>query len=123
MKKSFWLVVLVLIGLTVADSALAEWAAIAYSPSTGRYGTASNRGSSQEAVKSALNACSESDCRLIVADNNACIAIAAGYQAITAGSTALYESMPRYNAKQRALGDCENRTVSCNLICSVCSSE
>jgi len=122
MKKTL-VTVITFIGLTAItiSPVFAEWAAIAYSKSTGRYGTASDRSTAEEAAKSALNTCNESDCQVTVTDNDACIAFAVGYRGVFAASTSLDSFQSKYSAEKKALENCNRDTVSCELITSVCS--
>ncbi|OQW91111.1 MAG: hypothetical protein BWK78_05490 [Thiotrichaceae bacterium IS1] len=111
------LVVASAIGL-VATPAWADWAAITYSPSTGKYGSASQRSTAEEATKSALNTCGESDCDLVVADNNTCIAVAVYDDVTGAGSAKEYKS----DAEKMALDSCNSRARGyCKVLTSLCS--
>ncbi|HAT13614.1 MAG TPA: hypothetical protein DCS91_08645 [Microcoleaceae bacterium UBA11344] len=104
----------------LATPAFADWAAIAYSRTSGRHGAVAERSTSQEAAKSAINTCGKADCEVIAIDNTACIAVAADRNG-TVGAA----SHPKWasDAAKMAVSNC-NRTAKgyCQVISSICSN-
>lgn len=93
------------------------YGAIAYSPSTGRFGSSWNSRSSDEANKLAMGICNRPDCQVLVPLENSCGALArarnGGYVWGSGGSL--------YEAKLLTSNECTRRHGSCKFICSVCS--
>lgn len=100
--------------------AFADWAAIAYSRSTGASGTIAEVATAAEAAKSALNICAKSDCEVVVADERSCVAVAAARDGVVAGG-----GDPKWasDAEKRALEVCNRRSsYVCRVVSSVCSN-
>ncbi len=93
------------------------YGAIAYSPSTGRYGTSWNFTSQAEANRGAMNICNRSDCQVLLPLENSCGALLrarnGGY--VWSGGRTLYE------AKLSASNECTRLHKSCKFVCSLCS--
>jgi len=93
------------------------YGAIAYSASTGRYGTSWNFSSQAEANRRAMNICNRSDCQILLPLENSCGAHSrarnGGY--VWSGGRTLYE------AKLSASNECTRLHKSCKFVCSLCS--
>lgn len=101
-----------------ADTRYARFGAIAYSESTGRFGSSWQNSNRADAEELAISACNRPDCRSVVWFRNGCGALArarngAVVYAWSGGSLA--------DAKRRASNRCTAQWGSCKLICSVCS--
>ncbi|MEQ1762087.1 MAG: DUF4189 domain-containing protein [Pyrinomonadaceae bacterium] len=107
--------------MTAASDANAQTAdrfgAIAYSPSTGRFGSSWNQPDQGTAEDRARKICNRRDCQILLPLANSCGALAVarngGY--VWAGGNSLY------NAKLSTSNRCTAEHGSCKLICSVCS--
>ena len=93
------------------------YGAIAYSPSTGRFGSSWNSRSPEGAERQAMSMCNRSDCRVLMplANNCGALAVARNGGYIWATGATLYD------AKLRTSNRCTQKYGGCKLICSVCS--
>ncbi|MBY0527011.1 MAG: DUF4189 domain-containing protein [Gemmataceae bacterium] len=98
------------------------YAAIAYSPSTGKVGYAYNYGSRWSAEKAALNNCPVSDARIVTWVNNGFCAIAVGDDKSCWGTGYSYgDGASTAFAKQRAINECSKRTTNPRIAVCICS--
>ena len=93
------------------------YGAIAYSPSTGKFGSSWNNRSPEAAERQAMSMCNRSDCRVLtpLANNCGALAVARNGGYIWATGATLYD------AKLRTSNRCTQKYGGCKLICSVCS--
>ena len=93
------------------------YGAIAYSGSTGRFGSSWNVLSQQDANTLAMNSCNRNDCRVLMELDNSCGALARARNGayVWSGGSSLYE------AKLLASNRCTAEHGSCKLIVSLCS--
>ena len=88
------------------------YAAVAYSPSTGRYGWAKGYATLQAARQGAVEACNEPDARPVIwAPDGRYFALAAGKDG-AAGATAT----TAVRAKAIALQECSEHTTDCKIL-------
>lgn len=95
-----------------------RFGAIAYSESSGRFGSSwrvANRG---DAEQQAVSACNRPDCRPVVWFRNGCGALA---RARNGAVVYAWSGGWLADAKLRASNRCTAQWGSCKLICSVCS--
>lgn len=108
------LALLILPQLVVAQS----YGAIAYSQSTGNWGSSYNFGSSESAIREAEQRCGQPDCVWKVWFQNSCGALAKASNGAL-GWSYCYDSLEC--AKARALAECEKRGDDCNILCWSCT--
>ena len=94
-----------------------RYGAIAWSPSTERYGYSHNYGNRGSAESRALNECGVGDCEVAVWFRNACGALAVSSDGAWGYGWAGSSSA----ARNRALRECRARGQSCRILTSVCS--
>ncbi|OAI46170.1 hypothetical protein AYO44_11790 [Planctomycetaceae bacterium SCGC AG-212-F19] len=98
------------------------YAAIAYSPSTGKYGYASNYGSRWSAQNAALRNCPVADAKIVTWVHNGFCALALGDDVSAWGIGYSYgDGATNTNAKQRALNECSKRSNGARIVVCVCS--
>jgi len=120
MKKNHLLSALVAIsaiGLSAAP-ALADWAAIAYSRSTGKYGRAWGSSYSSTVRDRALRNCNRRDCKVELLFENKCGALARkrnNTQIVVTG----YSNNSRTEAGNQAITNCGS---NCELVTVICSN-
>jgi uncharacterized protein DUF4189 len=97
------------------------YAAIAYSPSTGKYGYAYNYGSRYAAERAALAHCPEADAEIVGW-------VKAGWLALAIGDDNAYgvgweygEGATNTDAKRRAYNQCAARTTNPKVVLCICS--
>jgi serine/threonine-protein kinase len=95
-----------------------RYAAIAYSPSTGKYGYSYSYGSRCVAERAALDRCRTADASVVVWTRNAWCVLALGDDV---GEYGWAWSTSLSCAKSRALAECRNRTTNCYIAVSVFS--
>lgn len=96
--------------------------AIAYSPSTGRYGFAYKAMNQGVAVQSAINFCGANDCTGVVWVQGGCAAIAKGESGIENSAVAWGYDANRYRARNYATNACRNAGHSnCKVLAWTCS--
>lgn len=99
------------------------YAAIAYSPSTGKYGYASNYGSRWAAETAALRNCAAKDAQIVTWVNNGFCALAVGDDVSAWGIGYSYgDGATNTYAKQRALLEAQKRTKNARVLLCVCSA-
>jgi serine/threonine-protein kinase len=99
------------------------YAAIAYSPSTGKIGYGYNYGSRSEAQAAALRNCPASDARIVTWVNNGFCAFALGDDKSRWGVGWSYgNGATNTSARSRALYEARKRTVNCHVVLCVCST-
>jgi hypothetical protein len=101
-----------------------SFAAIAFSPGTGIYGTSRHWVNRSAAENAALGACEafadrSNDCRVVAWVRNACVAFAVG---TNQGSGWAWHS-ELDSAKNAAMDECQQNDQGCNLLAAVCSSD
>ncbi len=103
--------------LTCSSTIYAGHGAIAYSPSTARWGTAYGYFLPYEASSAALSNCGVADCEIVVWEENMCAALAVGMNGGYGWGIHNYSSM----ARSRALNECRLRTGGCDIVAWVCN--
>jgi serine/threonine-protein kinase len=99
------------------------YAAIAYSPSTGKIGYGYNYGSRWAAQTAALRNCPVADARIVTWVSNGWCALALGDDKSTWGTGWSYgEGATNTYAKQRALAEAQKRTTGTRVVLCVCST-
>ena len=99
------------------------YAAIAYSPATGRYGYAYNHGSRRSAENAALRHCKADDARIVTWVHNGFCALAIGDDRSRWGTGWSYgDGATNTSAKRRALDECGRRTTGPRIVVCVCST-
>jgi serine/threonine-protein kinase len=93
------------------------YGAIAYSPSTRRFGSSWNYRSQTEAEQRALAICNRDDCQILLSLANSCGALAVARN----GGYAWSDGGSLYEAKLLTSNLCTREFKSCKLICSVCA--
>lgn len=93
------------------------YGAIAYSQSSGRFGSAWSFPSQSAAEQKALVLCNRADCKIVIWFKNACGSLARA----RSGAIAWSGGKDLEEAKRLASNECTRRWGSCKLICSVCS--
>ena len=101
-----------------ADTRHQRFGAIAYSESSGRFGSSWQLGSQFDAEERAVLACNRPDCRPVVWFKNGCGALA---RARNGAIVYAWSGASLTDAKLRASNRCTAQWGSCKLICSVCS--
>ncbi len=86
--------------------------AIAYSPSTGRYGVAVAKASKSEAEVEAVSRCEAMDAKAVATTKNACIALAVGKDKSLYG-VGMAET--EKEAQEMALEACKKKTIDCSI--------
>jgi hypothetical protein len=94
------------------------YGAVAYSPSTGRFGSSWNFTSPDNAEKRAMQMCGRSDCRVLLELNDSCGALAVS----RTGGYVWGEGSSLYEAKLLTSNRCTAQYGGCKLICSICSA-
>jgi hypothetical protein len=98
------------------------YAAIAYSPTTGKYGYAYNHGSRWAAQTAALRSCKADDARIVTWVHNGFCALALGDDVSAWGIGYSYgDGATNTYAKQRALHECSKRTNGAGIVVCICS--
>jgi hypothetical protein len=110
-------IVSLLLSILAAAPALADYGAIAWSPSSRVAGESCNAGSLPDAQQSAIGYCGVADCETIVWVENGCAAIAAG----DGGKYGWAWGDERGLASYRALQRCGGVTASCRIVGWTCS--
>jgi hypothetical protein len=93
------------------------YAAIAYSPATGKYGNSYNYTTLAEAQRRALSHCPAKDARVVVWSKN-------GYCALATGKDGLYGwgyGSTAKEAQTHAMAECKKRTTDCHILQTVYS--
>src|SRR5579885_291466 len=99
------------------------YAAIAYSPATGRIGYAYNAGSRLGAELAALRKCRADDARIVCWVNNGFCALAVSRDGSVWGTGWSYgDGSSNTSAKLRALAECRRRAGSARLVLCLCSA-
>jgi hypothetical protein len=99
------------------------FAAIAYSPSTGKFGYAYNYGSRWDAQKAALKRCKAKDARIVTWVNNGFCALALGDDKSAWGVGWSYgNGATNTYAKKKALAECAKRTKNGRIVVCLCST-
>jgi serine/threonine-protein kinase len=101
-----------------ADFGGYRFGSIAYSESTGRFGSSWGYANQVEANERALSMCHRGDCRTVVWFKNACGSLARARN----GAIVWAWSSSLTDAKRLASNRCTREWGSCTLICSVCSA-
>lgn len=94
-----------------------KFGAIAYSESSGRWGTSYNYKSRAEAEQAALNRCREADCAVKIWFRNACGALAVGKGNCMGWAWARNRS----EAERKALDWCRRNGEDCSVTCWACT--
>ncbi|ALG67789.1 DUF2939 domain-containing protein [Beggiatoa leptomitoformis] len=98
------------------------YGALAYSTTSGMHGLSSQKSSQAEAEQEANNRCNsltaKKDCQVLSMINNACIALAKASDATIFGWA---WNNTQLEAEERAMRDCQERSVDCRLQQSFCS--
>jgi hypothetical protein len=95
-----------------------RYAAIAYSPSTGKYGYSHGYGSRCSAERAALSHCPREDARIVAWSRNAWCVLALGDDV---GEYGWAWATSSGCARSRALEECRKRTTNCYIAVSVYS--
>ena len=95
-----------------------KFGAIAYSDSTGDWGSSYNYDSREEAIEEALRRCGRSDCVYKVWFRNSCGVIAKASNGALGWS---YGSKSLLEAKFWALEECAKRGEGCKILCWSCT--
>ena len=130
-----WAALVVVMGLalaTLSKQAAAKdvgvidgdtYAAIAYSPSTGKRGYAYNYGSRWGAEKAALANCKADDAKIVAWVNNGFCALAIGSDKDAYGTGYSYgDGANNQYAMRRARAEGEKRTTNVRVVLCVCST-
>ncbi|HJQ23609.1 MAG TPA: DUF4189 domain-containing protein [Blastocatellia bacterium] len=96
----------------------ASWGAIAYSYSTGRYGTAYDYATQDQAINSAVERCRANDCKAVVWFERGCGSFAVGYNRVSGWAI----GNSRAEAESKALAECRKRGGGCHIIAWACTS-
>jgi serine/threonine-protein kinase len=104
--------------IVTADNRFARFGAIAYSESTGRFGSSWHLANRSDAEVQAVSLCNRADCRPVVWFRNGCGALA---RARNGAVVYAWSGASLSDAKLRASNRCTAQWGSCKLICSVCS--
>jgi hypothetical protein len=100
------------------------YAAIAYSPSTGKWGYSYNYGSRWSAERAALSRCEGKDARIVAWVNNGFCALSLGDDKSAWGVGYSYgDGATNTFAKRRALAECGNRTTNARIVLCICSTD
>jgi len=98
-------------------TARATWGAIAYSYSTGRYGSSYDYPTQAQAINSAVERCRVNDCKAVVWFESGCGSFAVGNRA---SGWAVGHS--RAEAESKALAECRKRGGNCRIVAWACTS-
>ena len=98
---------------TAQGTAGDAYSAIAYSPSTGRYGVAVAKASKSEAEVESVRQCDAKDAKTVVVAKNTCCALALGKDKSVYG---VGEAEKEKEAQQMALDQCRKKTTDCNVV-------
>ncbi|MGD9646574.1 MAG: DUF4189 domain-containing protein [Pirellulales bacterium] len=94
-----------------------SYAAVAYSPATGRYAFSYNYGSRSSAEKAALKQLDESDGKIVCWVNNGFCALALGDEVGMYGTGYRWgDGASTRDAAQRALDECNKRTTGARVV-------
>lgn len=100
-----------------AAHAADTYGAIAYSETTGAFGSATGYPSYARAELAAVRRCGQLDCAAVVSVRNGCAALAVGLgYAYGWGRDASSAS-----AESRAMSECSARATNCAIVSSICS--
>jgi len=94
------------------------YGAIAYSPSTDRWGTSNECGSADDAMAAAVAECGVSDCQAKFWFSNQCGALAKSSK----GDLGWGSSVDRGDAENTALAKCGEYGNPCNVLCWSCTT-
>jgi serine/threonine-protein kinase len=100
-----------------ADTRYQRFGAIAYSESSGRFGSSWQFTNQYDAEQQAVSSCNRPDCRTVVWFKNGCGSLARARN----GAIVYAWRGSLTDAKLRASNRCTAQWGSCKLICSVCS--
>ncbi len=93
-----------------------SYSAIAFSPSTGRYGVSVAKASKSEAETEAISQCHASDAKVVGTSKNGCVALATGKKKSVYGvGTADTEK----EAQEKAIEDCKKKTTDVKIAVSL----
>jgi hypothetical protein len=99
------------------------YAAIAYSPETGKWGYAYNCGSRGQAERMALSNCPQSDARIVCWVHNGFCALALGDDKASWGTGWSYgDGATNTAARNYAMTNCKARTTGARIVLCVCST-
>jgi serine/threonine-protein kinase len=119
MKKVVGIFVMLGVLMSALGTAQAQYyGAIAYSESTGNWGTANDYGSRGQAERAALSRCKSSDCEIKCWFRNSCGALAKG----EGGLGWSWAADSREEAEAQAIANCEEHGTDCRTICWVCTA-
>lgn len=108
----------------VIDISGNRYAAIAYSPETGKWGYAHNYGSRSSAERAALAKCKAPDARIVTWVLKGFCALAVGDDQSCWGVGWSYgDGASNVDAKRRALAECNKRTTNARIVVCVCSHD
>lgn len=96
-----------------------NYGAIAYSESTGNWGSSYDYGSRRQAENAALHRCNSDDCEVKAWFKNSCRALAAGDNGALGWSSAADD---KAEAESRALSECSENGSNCQILCWACTS-
>lgn len=96
-----------------------QFQSIAFSKSTGKYGSASGQSKRDDAESSAISKCGASDCKTIIWAKNACASLAVGSK--KGFGHAWHEKKER--AEQDALKNCRKYDKDCEVVSTVCGED
>jgi len=100
-----------------------SYAAIAYSPATGKFGYSYNYGSRSSAERAALANCPQADARIVTWVHNGFCALALGKDQSCWGIGFSWgNGASNTEARNYALEDCSDRTSDARVVLCVCSS-
>jgi Domain of unknown function (DUF4189) len=118
MRITRWAVLALLVVALTAPAALANFGAIAYSPSTGTWGTSNNCATRADAETLALAHCNAPDARVVAWVQN-------GYAALALGTDPEAYGWAWNNnlnmATTRAMRECSQRNSGCHIACWIYS--
>lgn len=98
------------------------YAAIAFSPATGKRACAYNYGSRASAERAALKTCGADDARIVTWANNGYCALALSDDNLYWGTGSSYgDGASNVEARNHALKQCRDRATSARIVLCVCS--
>jgi hypothetical protein len=97
------------------------FAAIAYSPETGKYGYAHGYGTREISEQVALRNCKADDARIVASVLNGFCALAVGDDGAWGVGSSTLSGANNTAAKDRALAECKKRSPTARLLLCVCS--
>jgi hypothetical protein len=97
------------------------FAAIAYSPETGKYGYASECKTKQAAEQEALRRCAGPNARIVTWVHNGYCALAVGDKGAWGGGWSAGKDASSTAAKEHSLAECKKRSDQARLLTCVCS--